>query len=124
LRALVVDDSRTIRQILRAMLEDAGFRVDEAADADDALAAIESGPLPDVALIDWHMPGRSGLELIRVLRDDPRTRDVRMLIVTRYGSAEARAAALEGGADAILEKPFSARALHERIGSLAPAARP
>src|SRR5205085_2787669 len=81
---LVVEDEPAIQELLRVNLEDAGFAVSTVADAEAALAQIKRA-LPDLVLLDWMLPGRSGLSLARGLRGESRTRDLPIIMVTARG---------------------------------------
>jgi len=73
MRALILDDSRAMRMILRRIMHAAGFEVVEAADGRQGLDALAAGPLPDVALVDWNMPGLDGLSFVNAVRATRRT---------------------------------------------------
>ena len=71
MRALILDDSRAERMILARIMRSAGFDVVEGANGQAGLDALASGPLPDVALVDWNMPGVDGLSFVQAVRDNP-----------------------------------------------------
>src|ERR1700720_110619 len=81
---LVVEDEPAIQELLRLNLEDAGFSVSTVADAESAQAQINSA-LPDLILLDWMLPGQSGLAFARILRGDARTRELPIIMVTARG---------------------------------------
>jgi response regulator RpfG family c-di-GMP phosphodiesterase len=105
MRLLLVDDDAGFRSLLRATFEVVDIEVEEAGNAAEALSAIVGRP-PDVVVLDVQMPGQSGLELCRALKDDPRTREIGIVLLTgsEGGTSDA---AIEVGADAFLLKPFS-----------------
>ena len=105
MRLLLVDDDPGFRSLLRATFEAVDIDVDEAGNAAEALSTIVGRP-PDVVVLDVQMPGQSGLELCRALKDDPRTREIGIVLLTgsEGGTSDA---AIEVGADAFLLKPFS-----------------
>ena len=111
---LVVEDEPAIQELLRVNLEDAGFAVSTVADAEAALAQIKRA-LPDLLLLDWMLPGQSGLSLARGLRGESRTRDLPIIMVTARGDETDRIAGLEAWVDDYVTKPFSPRELKARI---------
>jgi two-component system phosphate regulon response regulator PhoB len=111
---LVVEDEPQIQELLAVNLEHAGHRVRRAASAEEAEAAIRAA-LPDVVVLDWMLPGESGLSLARRLRSDLRTKDLPILILTARAMENDKISGLEAGADDYLSKPFSPRELNARI---------
>jgi two-component system phosphate regulon response regulator PhoB len=111
---LVVEDEPAIQELLRVNLEDAGFAVRTVADAESALAQIRHA-LPDLLLLDWMLPGQSGLALARGLRGEPRTKELPIIMVTARGEEADRVAGLEAWVDDYVSKPFSPRELKARI---------
>ena len=111
---LVVEDEPQIQELLAVNLEHAGHRVRRAASAEEAEAAIRAA-LPDVVVLDWMLPGESGLAFARRLRGDSRTRDLPILMLTARAMENDKVSGLEAGADDYLTKPFSPRELNARI---------
>jgi len=111
---LVVEDEPAIRELLRINLMDAGYRVKEAADAEAAQGLVNEA-LPDLLLLDWMLPGQSGLAWAKQLRSDARTRDIPIIMVTARSEEADRVAGLEAWADDYVTKPFSPRELKARI---------
>lgn len=111
---LVVEDEEPIRRMTRFSLERAGFRVSEAGDARDARFAIADDP-PDLMVLDWMLPGLSGLDFARELRADPVTRELPVIMVTARAEEENRVRGLELGCDDYITKPFSPPELVARI---------
>jgi len=111
---LVVEDEPAIQELLRLSLEDAGFTVHAVADAESAQARIRAA-LPDLILLDWMLPGQSGLALARTLRGDARTRELPIIMVTARGDEADRVSGLEAWVDDYVTKPFSPRELKARI---------
>ncbi len=111
---LFVEDEPPIQELIRYTLEQAGMRAVGAADAGEALTALR-GELPDVVLVDWMLPGKSGLALARELRDTPRTAALPIIMLTARGEEADRVRGLEQGADDYIVKPFSPRELIARI---------
>ena len=114
---LVVEDEPAIQELLRVNLEDAGFAVRAVADAEAALGEIRRA-LPDLLLLDWMLPGQSGLALARGLRGEARTRELPIIMVTARGDEAERVAGLEAWVDDYVTKPFSPRELKARIKSV------
>ncbi|TMG90179.1 MAG: phosphate regulon transcriptional regulatory protein PhoB [Betaproteobacteria bacterium] len=111
---LVVEDEPAIQELLRVNLEDAGFAVRTVPDAEAALGEIRRA-LPDLLLLDWMLPGQSGLALARGLRAEARTRELPIIMVTARGDEADRVAGLEAWVDDYVTKPFSPRELKARI---------
>ncbi len=113
-RVLVVEDESAIRDMIRFALERANLEVATAADAQEALLRI-SETRPDIILMDWMMPGVSGLELTRRLRRDSYTEDIPIIMLTARVTEDDKVAGLEAGTDDYVIKPFSPRELLARI---------
>jgi two-component system, OmpR family, phosphate regulon response regulator PhoB len=111
---LVVEDEPAIQELLRVNLEDAGFAVRTVPDAESAMVQIRHA-LPDLLLLDWMLPGQSGLALARGLRGEARTRELPIIMVTARGEEADRVAGLEAWVDDYVTKPFSPRELKARI---------
>jgi CheY-like chemotaxis protein len=105
-RLLVVEDDPDVGEALSLLLEDAGYSVELVRTGAEALAACRSRP-PELALVDVSLPGgMDGLELTRALGDDPRTREVPILLVSARAHEDDVAAGLAAGARAYVVKPF------------------
>ncbi|MGG5257729.1 response regulator [Phycicoccus avicenniae] len=119
MRALVVDDSRTMRVLLGRLLHQMGFSVEQAADGQEALEAVESaaaaGALPDVCLVDWNMPVMTGLEFVVAVRAKPAWRDINLMMVTTESEHGQIVRALAAGAHEYLIKPFPPEAIEEKL---------
>ncbi len=113
-RILIVEDEQPIREMITFALGAAGYTTVEAADARAALALIAER-VPDLILLDWMLPGASGLELARRLQQDELTRDVPVIMLTARAEEEDKIHGLESGADDYVTKPFSPRELAARI---------
>ncbi|HSQ03808.1 MAG TPA: phosphate regulon transcriptional regulator PhoB [Burkholderiales bacterium] len=111
---LVVEDEPAIQELIAVHLQDAGHHVLRAGDASEAEGLIRDA-LPDIVLLDWMLPGRSGLEFARALRVAPRTKEVPIIMLTARAEEREKVAALEVGADDYVTKPFSPRELIARI---------
>lgn len=113
-RILIVEDEASIREMVTYALRKAGMEALHAADAREALAAI-GDQVPDLILLDWMLPGQSGIDLARRLRREELTRDVPIIMLTARGEEGDRVNGLEAGVDDYVVKPFSARELVARI---------
>jgi two-component system phosphate regulon response regulator PhoB len=113
-RVLIVEDETALVELLRYNLEQSGFRVSVAYDGEEALASVQED-VPDLILLDWMLPGTSGLELARRWRRDALTRDIPIIMLTARGEENDRVGGLEAGVDDYVVKPFSARELLARI---------
>jgi putative two-component system response regulator len=116
-RVLVVDDEVTNRETLRDALDEIGHGPVLVEDGLEALAEVECEP-PDLILLDITMPGMSGIDVCRVLKRDPKTRLIPVVLLTGRGERETRIAGLEAGADDFFNKPFDLLELTTRIRSL------
>jgi len=118
MRALVVDDSRAMRAILRDALSQAGCQVVEARHAKEALESLQDlGPL-ELGLVDWNLPGMSGLELARELRSNREYDAMRLVMVTTELETEQVLLALQAGVDEYLMKPFTREMLLDKLALL------
>ncbi|MDP2431576.1 MAG: phosphate regulon transcriptional regulator PhoB [Pseudomonadota bacterium] len=111
---LVVEDEPGIQELLKFNLGHHGHEVTVAADAEAATASMRES-LPDLILLDWMLPGASGIELARKVRGDPRLKDVPIIMLTARGDERDKILGLETGADDYITKPFSPRELMARI---------
>lgn len=111
---LVVEDEPQVQELVAVNLEHAGHRVLRASSAEEAEAAIRA-ELPDVLILDWMLPGESGVSLARRLRGAERTQRLPILMLTARAMEQDKIAGLEIGADDYITKPFSPRELAARI---------
>ena len=111
---LVVEDEPQIQELVAINLEHFGHRVRRASTAEEAEVAIRAA-LPDVVVLDWMLPGESGIAFARRLRADARTRDLPILMLTARALEQDKISGLEAGADDYLTKPFSPKELAARI---------
>ena len=120
-KALVVDDSRTMRRILAGILEGVGYRVWQAGHGLEGLEAIEreraDGPF-DLILADWNMPEMNGLDFIKALRKDPGNRGIAVMMVTTETQVEQMVKALAAGASEYLMKPFTKDMIEDKLRML------
>ncbi|HRF61448.1 MAG TPA: phosphate regulon transcriptional regulator PhoB [Candidatus Competibacter sp.] len=113
-RILIVEDEQPIREMVMFALAGAGYDVREAADAREAQARIAER-LPDLILLDWMLPGISGIDFARRLKRDELTRDLPVIMLTARAEEEDKVQGLESGSDDYITKPFSPRELVARI---------
>jgi two-component system phosphate regulon response regulator PhoB len=111
---LVVEDEPSIRELLKVNLVDAGYEVRAVPDAEKAQAEL-SESLPDLLLLDWMLPGKSGLVLAKELRSATRTRGLPIIMITARTDEADKVAGLEAWVDDYVTKPFSPRELKARI---------
>ena len=105
-RILVIDDEPAIRDMLRIALDAAGFKVELAEDAKQAYPIIIDTP-PDLILLDWMMPGTSGIEFLRKLRRDELNINIPVIMLTAKAEEASKISGLDSGADDYIAKPFS-----------------
>jgi two-component system, OmpR family, phosphate regulon response regulator PhoB len=113
-RVLIVEDEPSIAELVSVNLRHNGFQPVWAEDATAAQRELDA-MLPDVVLLDWMLPGQSGLGLARKWRGEPRTRGIPILMLTARGDEPDKVAGLEAGADDYITKPFSTQELMARI---------
>ena len=113
-RILIVEDEPAIRDMVAFALRKGEYEPATAGDAREAQAAI-ADRVPDLILLDWMLPGTSGLELARRWRKESLTRDIPIIMLTARGEENDRVGGLEAGVDDYVVKPFSARELLARI---------
>ena len=113
-RILVVEDESAIAELVAINLRHAGHEVTLAGDAAQAQAEVDA-VLPDLVLLDWMLPGLSGLSLARQWRETARTRDLPVIMLTARAEESDKIAGLDAGADDYLAKPFSTHELMARI---------
>ena len=111
---LVVEDESAIAELIAINLRHAGFEVTVAADAERAQAAVDR-LLPDLVLLDWMLPGQSGIQLAKRWRADARTREMPVIMLTARAEEADKITGLDAGADDYLTKPFSTKELMARI---------
>jgi two-component system phosphate regulon response regulator PhoB len=111
---LIVEDEPAIREMVNASLSLAGFRVLEANDAREA-EGILGEEIPDIILLDWMLPGASGLEFARRLRRDDETRAIPVIMLTARGEEDDKLTGFGAGIDDYVAKPFSVRELVARV---------
>jgi two-component system phosphate regulon response regulator PhoB len=113
-RILVVEDEAAIAELVAINLRHAGYEVTLVADADSARQSVDR-MLPDLVLLDWMLPGQSGLALAKVWRAEARTKQLPIIMLTARAEEGDKLAGLDGGADDYVTKPFSPKELLARI---------
>lgn len=116
-RILIVEDEAAILELIIFNVQQAGFETIRAENAEQAMAVINDS-LPDLILLDWMLPGMSGIELARVLRRNERTRLIPIIMLTARVQEADKVSGLEIGADDYITKPFSPRELIARINAV------
>lgn len=113
-RILVVEDEAPIREMLCFVLEQKGYETVEAEDYADGLAKVRE-PYPELIVLDWMMPGGSGIQFLKQLKQDELTRQIPVVMLTARGEEEDKVRGLEAGADDYITKPFSPKELTARL---------
>jgi two-component system phosphate regulon response regulator PhoB len=116
-RILIVEDEEPLTLLLRYNLEAEGYGVEVAGRGDDADLRLKES-IPDLVVIDWMLPGLSGIELVRRLRSRPETADLPIIMLTAHGEETERVRGLSTGADDYIVKPFSVPELLARVRAL------
>jgi len=115
MRALVIDDSRAMRSILRSILASIDFEVEEASDGRQAVDILTNDQDFNIALVDWNLPKLSGLEVVNEIRKDRRLAGMPLLMVTTETEYERVTQALQAGADEYIMKPFDREMLLDKL---------
>ena len=116
MRALVIDDSRTMRRIVGNILSNIGFEILEAGDGQEALDLLEGqDEPPELACIDWNMPVMDGLTFVSRVRKRPEFRGVTLMMVTTESEQDQIVRALAAGAHEYLTKPFDANDMRQKL---------
>ena len=119
MHAMVIDDSRPMRLILKRIAGQLGFEVSEAANGKEALDLLASAETPpELALVDWNMPEMNGLEFVTAVRADPKYRSMTLMMVTTEGEQSQIVRALAAGAHEYVIKPFTPDAIVEKLALL------
>ena len=113
-KILIVEDEADIQELIAYNLERAGHRALRATSGEQAVALVREA-LPDLVIIDWMLPGMSGIELARLLKADKRSESVPLIMVTARSAEQDKLTGLEIGADDYMTKPFSPRELIARV---------
>jgi len=111
---LVIEDEPAIQELIAYNLKQAGHQALRADNAEQAMRLVQDA-LPDLVLLDWMLPGLSGIELARRLRADKRTKAIPIIMLTARADEQDKLAGLDAGADDYITKPFSPRELNARV---------
>ena len=122
-RILIVEDEEPLTLLLRYNLESEGYQVDAVARGDEADTRLKES-VPDLIVLDWMLPGLSGIELCRRLRTRPETKSLPIIMLTARGEESERVRGLATGADDYIVKPFSVPELLARVRALLRRAKP
>ncbi|WKE64710.1 phosphate regulon transcriptional regulator PhoB [Gallaecimonas kandeliae] len=122
-RVLIVEDEAPIREMLAFILDQNGYQPVEAEDIASAQAKLQE-PFPDLVLLDWMLPGGSGLQLAKTMKQSEYTRQIPIIMITARGEEEDKVRGLEVGADDYITKPFSPKELMARIKAVMRRASP
>ena len=115
MRAMIIDDSRAMRSILRRIVTGLDFEATEAGHGQEALDQLEAGEMPDVCLIDWNMPVMDGYTFITKVRENPDWRKITLMMVTTESEQSNIVRALAAGAHEYVIKPFTPDAIAEKL---------
>ena len=115
MHALVIDDSRAMRAILRRIMQRLGFTVTEAGDGCEALDRIADSEPFDIALVDWNMPNMNGYEFVKEVRSSPELRDLWLMMVTTESEQARVVKAMAAGANEYIMKPFTDDVIEDKL---------
>lgn len=115
MHALIVDDSRAMRRILRKIVEPLGFEIAEAGHGIEGLQRLAEQPDTELALVDWNMPEMNGLEFVKAVRANPSYERIKLVMVTTETEPAKMARALMAGVDEFVMKPFTPQILLEKL---------
>ena len=115
MHALIVDDSRAMRRILRSIVEPLGFEITEAGNGIEGLQQLVERPNTELALVDWNMPEMNGLEFVKAVRANPIYERIKLVMVTTETEPAKMARALMAGVDEFVMKPFTKDILLDKL---------
>jgi len=115
MKAIVIDDSRAMRGILKRILTGMKFEVSEAKDGHEALGRLAESGRPDLALVDWNMPNMNGFEFLKAIRADHAFDAMVIVMVTTEVEMHQVVSALEAGANEYVMKPFTEEGMREKL---------
>ncbi|MDB5346060.1 MAG: hypothetical protein JWP89_4437 [Schlesneria sp.] len=115
MNALIIDDSRAMRRVLRRIVEPLGFAVTEAGDGREGLSQLRAMEAVDLILVDWNMPVMNGIEFVHAVRADTKRRDLKLVMVTTETEPMKMARALMAGVDEFVMKPFTSDILVDKL---------
>jgi two-component system chemotaxis response regulator CheY len=115
MNALIIDDSRAMRRVLRRIVEPLGFAVTAAGDGQEGLNQLSEMDAVDLILVDWNMPVMNGIEFVQAVRADTKRRDLKLVMVTTETEPMKMARALMAGVDEFVMKPFTSDILVDKL---------
>ncbi|WP_010582845.1 response regulator [Schlesneria paludicola] len=115
MNALIVDDSRAMRRILRQIVEPLGFQISESGNGIEGLKSLTDRPDTELVLVDWNMPEMNGFEFVKAVRANPAYERIKLVMVTTETEPSKMARALIAGVDEFLMKPFTPEMLLEKL---------
>jgi len=115
MKALVIDDSKAMRIILKQILQSLGGTVEEAGNGKEGLEKLKVIGKPDVVLVDWNMPEMNGLDFVRAVRANPSYRTLPLMMVTTETESSQMGKALAAGANEYVMKPFTKDVISEKL---------
>lgn len=118
MKVLVVDDSKTVRSIIKKILRPYNFEIFEAKSGEEALDLLYEHNRFDLILLDWGMPGMDGYDFLKIIRRNPEWKDIKIMMVTSENQQKSVIEALDAGADEYLMKPFDSEMLITKINML------
>ena len=118
MKAMIVDDSKAMRRLLKSYVSRFAGAVVEAGDGVDALTLLEQDASPDLAFVDWDMPRMNGLELLQKIRSLEKFSSMQVVMVTAHNSMEDLGQALEAGANDFLMKPITEEMVEDKLRML------
>lgn len=115
MRALILDDSRTMRMIIGRIIRELGFEIAEAGDGQQGLAKLEEIGAPDLMLVDWNMPEMNGYDFVKAVRANPAYNSAQIVMVTTESELGQITKALEAGANEYVMKPFTKDIIKDKL---------
>ena len=118
MRALIVDDSRTMRMIIGKIIKELGYEISEAGNGLEALLRLDEIGTPELMLVDWNMPEMNGFDFLLAVRGNPQHASAKVIMVTTESELSQIAKALDAGANEYVMKPFTKEVIHEKLAIL------
>ena len=115
MRALIIDDSRTMRMIVGRIIRELGFEITEAGDGQEGLKRLVEYGTPDIILVDWNMPVMNGFEFVKAVRANPLYERAYIIMVTTETELGQITRALEAGANEYVMKPFTKEVIRDKL---------
>jgi len=115
MKALVIDDSKAMRIILKQIMQSLGGTVEEAGNGKEGLEKLKTIAKPDIVLVDWNMPEMNGLDFVRAVRANPSYRQLPLMMVTTETESSQMGKALAAGANEYVMKPFTKDVIQEKL---------